>query len=76
VDDQTLEELRNEIRHMDEPELLAFGMQHRPNLESVEYLEAKRKAFELERQQSAYPVDSSWDLQRIVFSNRHRDVFP
>jgi hypothetical protein len=37
----TLEELRNEIRHMDEPELLAFGRKYRANPDSVEYLEAQ-----------------------------------
>jgi hypothetical protein len=51
----------------------------------VEYLEAKlewkrrqerERKYKLERQESAYPVDSSWDLQRIAFFNRHRDDFP
>jgi hypothetical protein len=36
-----LKELRNDIRHMDEPELLAFGRRHRANPDSFEYLEAK-----------------------------------
>jgi hypothetical protein len=36
-----LEELRNNIRHMREPELLAFERQHRANPDSVEYLEAQ-----------------------------------
>jgi hypothetical protein len=85
MDDQDLKELRNDIRCMDMNELTAFGRKHRANPDSIEYQEAKlawkrreekRKAFELERKQSAYPVDSSWDLQRIVFFNRHRDDFP
>ena len=38
---QTLEELQNDIRHMDEPELLAFGRKHRAHPDSFEYLEAK-----------------------------------
>jgi hypothetical protein len=37
----SLKEIQNEIRHMDEPELLAFGRKHRANPDSVEYLEAK-----------------------------------
>jgi hypothetical protein len=37
----SIEELRDDIRCMDEPELLAFGRQHCANRESVEYLEAK-----------------------------------
>jgi hypothetical protein len=37
----TPEELLNDLHHIDEPELLAFGRQHRANPESVEYLEAK-----------------------------------
>jgi hypothetical protein len=41
MEDTTLKELRNEIRHMDEPELLAFGRKHRANPDSFEYLEAK-----------------------------------
>jgi hypothetical protein len=28
MDEPTLKELQNEIRHMDEPELLAFGRKH------------------------------------------------
>jgi hypothetical protein len=28
MDEPTLRELQNEIRHMDEPELLAFGRKH------------------------------------------------
>jgi hypothetical protein len=38
---ETPEELCNDVRHMDEPELLAFGRKHRASPESVEYLEAK-----------------------------------
>jgi hypothetical protein len=65
--------------------LTAFGMTHRTNVDSVEYLESKaewkrrqekKRKYELERQESAYPVDSSWDVQRIAFFNRHKDVFP
>jgi hypothetical protein len=41
MDDTSLKELLNDLRHMDEPELLAFGRQHRANRDSVEYLEAK-----------------------------------
>jgi hypothetical protein len=41
MDDTTLKELQNEIRHMDEPELLALGRQHRASPDSVEYLEAQ-----------------------------------
>jgi hypothetical protein len=37
----TPEELLNDLRHMDEPELLAFGRQHRANPDSVEYQEAQ-----------------------------------
>jgi hypothetical protein len=37
----TPDELRNDIRHMDESELLAFGRQHRANPQSVEYREAR-----------------------------------
>jgi hypothetical protein len=85
MDEPTLKELRNDIRHMDEPELLAFGRQCRADPESVEYLEAraewkrrqaKLKARELEHRQTFLPMESSWDTQRIAFFNRHRDVFP
>ena len=41
MDDASLKELLNDLRHMDEPELLAFGRKHRANPYSVEYLEAK-----------------------------------
>jgi hypothetical protein len=41
MNDQDLKELLNDIRCMDQPELLAFGRQHRANRDSVEYLEAK-----------------------------------
>jgi hypothetical protein len=41
MDDTALKELLNDIRHMDEPELLAFGRKHRANPTSVEFLEAK-----------------------------------
>jgi hypothetical protein len=39
MNDTSLKELQNEIGHMDEPELLAFGRKHRANPDSVEYLE-------------------------------------
>jgi hypothetical protein len=85
MDDASLRELRNKICCMDEPELLAFGRNHRANPESVEYLEAqaawlrkaeKRRARLLEHKQTSLPVESSWDTQRIAFFNRHRDAFP
>jgi hypothetical protein len=41
MDEPILTELQNEVPHMDEPELIAFGRRHRANPESVEYLEAK-----------------------------------
>jgi hypothetical protein len=41
TNEKAIEELQDELRHMDEPELLAFGRKHRANRESVEYLEAK-----------------------------------
>jgi hypothetical protein len=41
MNEQILKELRSELSHMDEPELLAFGRNHRANPNSVEYLEAK-----------------------------------
>jgi hypothetical protein len=62
MDDTSLKELLNDLRHMDEPELLAFGRKHRANPDSFEYLEAKaewkrreakRKAFELEPRTAA-----------------------
>jgi hypothetical protein len=31
MDDTSLKELLNDLRHMDEPELLAFGRKHRAN---------------------------------------------
>jgi hypothetical protein len=37
----TPEELLNDLRHMDEPELLAFGRKHRADPDSLEYMEAK-----------------------------------
>jgi hypothetical protein len=37
----TPEELQSDIRHMDEPELLAFGRKHRAGPDSVGYLEPK-----------------------------------
>jgi hypothetical protein len=41
MNEETLKELRNEIRCTDMNELAAFGRKHRANPESVEYLEAK-----------------------------------
>ena len=85
MDNTALKELLNDLRHMDEPELLAFGRKHRDNPDSVEYHEAqaallrkaeKRRARELERRQSSLPVESAWDIGRTVFFNRHRDAFP
>jgi hypothetical protein len=70
---------------MDEPELPAFGRQHRVNPESVGYLEAKaawlrkaqkRRARQLEHRQTSLPVESSWDTTRIAFFNRGKDVYP
>ncbi len=80
-----MNELQNDIRHMDEPELLAFGRKHRANPDSVEYQEAqaawlrkaeKRRARESKHRQSLLPMKSSWDVARIAFFNRHKDVFP
>ena len=85
MDDTTLEELLNDLHHMDEPELLAFGRKHRSNPDSIEYQEAqaawhrkaeKRRARELENRQTCLPVESSWDTQRIAVFNRGKDVFP
>jgi hypothetical protein len=86
MNDEILKEPRNDLRYMDEPELLAFGRQRRANPDSFEYQEAKaawkgkqakRKARELEHRQTLLPVRSSWDIERIVFSNRHRpDDYP
>jgi hypothetical protein len=81
----TLDDLRNEIRHMDEPELLAFGRKHQANPDSVEYREAqaawhrkqeKRRAREAELRQTLLPVKSSWDFARIAFFNRLYDRDP
>ena len=81
----TLIELQNDLRHMDEPELLAFGRKHRANPDSVEYREAqaawlrkaeKRRARQAEHRQNLLPVHSSWDVERIAFFNRDKDVFP
>jgi hypothetical protein len=36
-----LEEIRNDIKHMDRVELIAFGRLHRANSDSVEYREAR-----------------------------------
>jgi hypothetical protein len=41
IDVASLKELQNDIRHMGEPELLAFGRKHRASPDSFEYLEAK-----------------------------------
>jgi hypothetical protein len=41
TNEQAIEELRKDIHHMDEPELLAFGRKHRADPDSVEYLEAR-----------------------------------
>jgi hypothetical protein len=85
MDDTALKELRNDLRHMDGPELLAFGRKHRANPDSVEYQEAqaawhrkqeKRRARELENRQTCLPVESAWDTERIAFFNSHKDVFP
>jgi hypothetical protein len=68
-----LKELRNEIRRMDEVELLAFRRQYRANSDSVEYQEAqvawlrkaeKRRARELEHRQTLPSVKSSWALRQ------------
>jgi hypothetical protein len=85
MDDMSLKELRNELQHMDDVELKAFGRRHRANPDSVEYREAqaawlrkaaKRRARESEHRQTSLPVQSSWDTERIAFFNRHKDVFP
>jgi len=80
-----IDELLNDLRHMDEPELLAFGRQHRANPDSVEYREAqaawlrkaeKRRARDAEHRQTSLPVHSSWDTQRIAIFNRGKEAFP
>jgi hypothetical protein len=78
----SLKELRNEISHMDEAELLAFGRQHRASPDSEEYLEAKaewkrrqqkKRKYELERQEILLSVRSSWDIRGLCFStDTHR----
>jgi hypothetical protein len=55
MDEQTLTELRNDLRHMDEPELLAFGRKHRANPESFEYLEAKAEWMCRQQKKSEVP---------------------
>jgi hypothetical protein len=85
MDDMSLKELRRELRNMDMRELTAFGRLHRTNVDSVEFLEAKaewkrrqerKRKYDLERQETLLPVESSWDTERIAFFNRHKDVFP
>jgi hypothetical protein len=56
---QSLEELRNEIRHMDEPELLAFGRKHRANPDSVEYLEAQAEWKRRQQKKAEVPKPES-----------------
>jgi hypothetical protein len=51
----TLQKLRKDIRHMDEPELLAFGRKHRANPESVEYLEAKAEWKRIQQKKDEVP---------------------
>jgi hypothetical protein len=36
----------------------------------------KRRAREAEHRQNLLPVRSSWDVERIAFFNRHKDVYP
>jgi hypothetical protein len=57
----TLEELRNEVRCMDEPELLAFRRQHRANPDSVEYLEAKAEWESRQQKKAEVPKPSLLD---------------
>ena len=40
TDDANLQEVLNDLKHMDRVELVAFGRLHRANPESVEYVEA------------------------------------
>jgi hypothetical protein len=47
-----IDELRDDLSHMDEVEMLAFGRQHRANPDSVEYREAQ---LEWQRRQKKEP---------------------
>jgi len=52
MDDKTLAELRDELRHMDGDELKAYGRQFKAMPESCEYLEAQA---EWQRRQQMKP---------------------
>jgi hypothetical protein len=62
MDDQGLQELRDDIRHMDEPELLAFGRKHRANPDSAEYLEAKAEWERRQQKRAEVPKPQSVGL--------------
>jgi hypothetical protein len=52
-----LEELLNDIKHMDRVELLAFGRQHRTNPDSVEYPEARAEWHRREAKKKDAPLE-------------------
>lgn len=52
---KTLDEILEEVRHMDEPELLAFGRKHRANPDSVEYQEAQAEWKRRQQKKSKVP---------------------
>jgi hypothetical protein len=78
MNESDLNELQNEIRHMDEPELLAFGRKHRANPESVEYLEAKaefkrrqQKKEEVPKPQPVGPISQEFAAMAKAAGSRY-----
>ena len=72
---KSLEELRRDISHMDEVELLAFGRKVRSQPDSDEYKEAqadwkrrqeKKAERERQRKQEMTSLKSSWDVTRLA----------
>ena len=72
---KSLEELRRDISHMDEVELLAFGRKVRSQPDSEEYKEAradwkrrqeKKVERESQRKREMTSLKSSWDVTRLA----------
>lgn len=78
MDDHDLKQFLNEIRHMDEPEPLAFGRKHRANADSLEYLEAKaewkrrqQKKEEVPKPQPVGPTSEVFAAMAEAAGNRY-----
>jgi hypothetical protein len=56
-----IDEFRNDLHHMDEVELKAFGRQHRADSDSVEYWEAQAEWQRRQQKKKVAPVEPPTD---------------